>query len=383
MAFGARRSGYRHLIVAVENAAEAALVEGLEVSAAPSLTRIVDLMAGRWSPGPPPARPPASEHVEPIPDLADVRGQNDAKRALEIAAAGGHNLLMVGPPGVGKTMLARRLPAILPPLTREEAIEVTQVRSAGGLGDGSLAAQRPFRAPHHTISPSGLVGGGAIPRPGEITLAHRGVLFLDELPEFSRAALEALRQPLETRSVRVTRGQVSVTFPAAAQLVGACNACPCARPARDCTCDEADRARYARRLSAPLLDRIDLVCQLELPQATTLLDQRLGETCESPLVRDRVRGARERQQARLAGSGAHCNAAMGTVLTRRHVRLSAPARDLLRAGMERASLSARGHDRALRIARTIADLSGGGNVSNANLEEALAYRLTGVGAGAT
>ena len=375
MAAGARRAGYERLIVPDENAAEAALVDGLEVLPVPDLGRLVDLVCGRWRP----ERPERIRHVRTTrdggPDLADVRGQDDAKRALEIAAAGGHNVLMVGPPGSGKTMLARRLPGIMPPPSFDEALEITRIHSVAGLADGRLVDERPFRAPHHTISPSGLVGGGSTPRAGEITLAHRGVLFLDELAEFSRTTLEALRQPLEAGRVEVTRGQHSIGFPAAVILVGACNACPCARPRPDCDCDDASRARYQRRLSGPLLDRIDLVCQLEPARPLELLSASDGRE-RSQTVRDRVVAARERQRHRLAGSGAVCNADMDVPQTRRHVRLDARLRARMLDGHNATSMSARGHDRVLRLARTIADLDGRERVGSADVDEALSYRMS-------
>jgi magnesium chelatase family protein len=371
---GAHASGYERLLVPSENAAEGALVAGLEVFGVPSLVRLVDLLHGRWSAEP--ARPVLAERrrAPDALDLADVRGQADAKRALEIAAAGGHNVLMVGPPGAGKTMVARRLPGILPPPSFEEALEITRIHSVAGTGDGQLAAERPFRGPHHTISAQGLVGGGSRPRPGEITLAHRGVLFLDELAELSRPALEALRQPLEDGRVEITRGQRAITFPAAAMLVAACNPCPCARPPADCTCNEVDRLRYHRRLSGPLLDRIDLVCQAAAPGAGELLASR--DSCErSSAVRARVIAARERQRARLSGEAALCNGDMDGQLTRRHVPLGELAVGRLLSSVDAGALTGRGHDRVLRVARTIADLEGRELLAERDLDEALSYRL--------
>jgi magnesium chelatase family protein len=310
-------------------------------------------------------------------DLADVRGQDDARRALEIAAAGGHNLLMIGAPGAGKTMLARRLPGVLPPPSFDEALEITQVHSAAGIGNGGLAAERPFRAPHHTISAQGLVGGGARPRPGEITLAHRGVLFLDELPEFGRAAVDALRQPLEDGRVTIMRGQRALEFPANAMVVAACNRCPCARTADRCSCTAGELARYMRRLSGPLLDRIDLVCQVEQVAALDLVEE--GERRDgSEAVRARVLAAREHQLERLAGTGALCNGDMDGRLTRREVPLTATLTARMVAARERLELSGRAHDRVLRVARTIADLDGRAELRESDLDEAFSYRLDGL-----
>jgi magnesium chelatase family protein len=329
--------------------------------------------AGRRSPR---ARPLRSPEARPEgPDLADVRGQEDAKRALEIAAAGGHNLLMIGPPGAGKTMLARRLAGILPPPSFEEALEITQVHSAAGIGSGRLASERPFRAPHHTISPQGLVGGGVRPMPGEITLAHRGVLFLDELPEFGRAAVDALRQPLEEGRVEIMRGQRTLEFPANAIVVAACNRCPCARPPDSCSCTTIELARYQRRLSGPLVDRIDLVCQVEPVPTVQLVDGANEGRAPSAEARARVVSARMRQLARLAGSGVLCNGDMDGRLTRRQVPLEASLAGRLLAVRDRIPLSGRGHDRVLRVARTIADLDGRELLEERDVDEALSYRL--------
>ncbi|MBA3422528.1 MAG: YifB family Mg chelatase-like AAA ATPase [Thermoleophilaceae bacterium] len=372
MAFGARAAGFERLIVPVENGGEAALVGGLEVLGVPDLARMVAVLRGEWRPeAPAPQAPFAAPAAD---DLGDVRGQTDAKRALELAAAGGHNLLMIGPPGAGKTMLARRLPGILPDPSFDEAVEITRVHSVAGLCDGGLSSRRPFRAPHHTISTSGLVGGGSTPRPGEISLAHRGVLFLDELAEFSRSALEALRQPLESGCVEVSRGQRAISFPAAAIMIGACNPCPCARPRNECVCNEVDHARYARRLSGPLLDRIDLVCELDATAPLDLVEA--GTAAEtSATVRARVTAARARQRERLAGTGALSNSEMDARSTRRHERREGGARSRLIEGHARRALTGRGHDRVLRLARTVADLAGRDSIRPEDVEEALGFRL--------
>ncbi len=379
VAIAAARAGLTGVVVPAANALEAAQVEGLSVVGARSLSEVVACLRGTWEPPELPDAPPPEPATGSV-DLSEVRGQAPARRALEVAAAGGHNVFMIGSPGAGKTMLARRFATILPALSREEALEASQLHSVAGLLAGrGILTHPPFRAPHHSISTAGLLGGGTgFLRPGEVSLASHGVLFLDELTEFRRDAVESLRQPLEDGRVVIARAVGSVEFPARFTLIAAANPCPCGFAGdarRICSCDGYRAQRYRAKLSGPLLDRIDI--RLTVPRLTKheLLGQEWGET--SAVVRDRVQAARERQRSRYASLGVRCNAHLPGPAIRHHARLDEDAEELLSTAVDSMALTGRGFDRALKVARTIADLGGARRVGAAHLLEALSYRALG------
>lgn len=379
-AIAAREAGLDRLLLPEGNAAEAAVVKGLAVYPVRTLLQGVSWLRGeeRLLPVKDTSGQPAEAASDPDADFADVRGQEHVKRALEIAAAGGHNLVMIGPPGAGKTMLARRLPSILPPLTYEEALEITKIHSVAGLipeGSGLMRA-RPFRSPHHTISDVGLVGGGSTAHVGEISLAHLGVLFLDELPEFPRHVLDVLRQPLEDGRITVTRAGYTVDFPARVSLVAAMNPCPCGHltdPRKGCRCSAREIRNYQARISGPLLDRIDLHVEVPPVGQEELTAGRDAEP--SAAMRARVVAARARQEARFRGTRAYTNAGMSSRSVRKHCPLDHDSRDLLSSATEQFGLSARAWDRILKVARTVADLEGAEVPSVAHVAEALQYRV--------
>ena len=380
MALCAARLGIKTLYVPAQNAAEATLADGLTVYGVEDVSQLIAHLSGDAPMTPTPRWQPAPS-ARPLPDFTDVMGQENVKRGLEIAAAGGHNVLLIGSPGAGKSMLARRIPSILPDMTRAESLQTTEIYSVAGMTDAAhpLVDVRPFRSPHHTASTVSLAGGGGTPRPGEISLAHNGVLFLDELPEFDKSALETLRQPLEDGFVIITRAAGTLTLPSRFMLVCAMNPCKCGwygHPSGRCTCSENQVEQYMRRISGPLLDRIDMY--IEVPSVEYEAMRRREQPESSAVIRQRVNAAREVQKQRFAGTEVSCNAYMTPAMIGRYCRLDDAGEKLMQGAFDRLGLTGRSHDRILRMARTIADLEGAEAIEAPHLAEAIQYRSSSI-----
>ena len=380
MALCAARLGVKTLYVPAQNAAEATLADGLTVYGVEDVSQLIAHLKGE-TPMTPAARWQPESAARPLPDFADVMGQENVKRGLEIAAAGGHNVLLIGSPGAGKSMLARRIPSILPDMTRAESLQTTEIYSVAGMTDAAhpLVDVRPFRSPHHTASTVSLAGGGGSPRPGEISLAHNGVLFLDELPEFDKSALETLRQPLEDGFVTITRAAGTLTLPSRFMLVCAMNPCKCGwygHPSGRCTCSENQVEQYMRRISGPLLDRIDMY--IEVPSVEYEAMRRKDTPESSAVIRQRVNAAREVQKQRFAGTEVSCNAYMTPAMIGRYCQLDDAGERLMQGAFDRLGLTGRSHDRILRMARTIADLEGSEHIEASHLAEAIQFRSSGI-----
>ena len=380
MALCAARLGIKTLYVPAQNAAEATLADGLTVYGVEDVSQLIAHLSGDAPMTPTPRWQPAPS-ARPLPDFTDVMGQENVKRGLEIAAAGGHNVLLIGSPGAGKSMLARRIPSILPDMTRAESLQTTEIYSVAGMTDAAhpLVDVRPFRSPHHTASTVSLAGGGGTPRPGEISLAHNGVLFLDELPEFDKSALETLRQPLEDGFVTITRAAGTLTLPSRFMLVCAMNPCKCGwygHPSGRCTCSENQVEQYMRRISGPLLDRIDMY--IEVPSVEYEAMRRREQPESSAVIRQRVNAAREVQKQRFAGTEVSCNAYMTPAMIGRYCRLDDAGEKLMQGAFDRLGLTGRSHDRILRMARTIADLEGAETIEAPHLAEAIQYRSSSI-----